>query len=226
MGSESKVNGYAAMRGEPRGKTRGPAAADCVDCGRCVNVCPTGIDIRNGLQMECIACAACVDACDGVMKKVGRPEGLIRYDSTRSLEGGARRFPRGRLALYGGATVLWVVGFSFALSGHESFEANLLRPPTGSAFIVAGGEVLNVLELHLVNKLDAPQTFRLENRSGMRIEMPPEVRLGPGGSRTVRVVSRVPLGDASNATDTRIHVEGDEASEARVLHARFLAPGG
>ncbi len=233
MDSDTQVIGYDALRGEPRGKASDPAAADCVDCGRCVNVCPTGIDIRKGLQMECIACAACVDACDGVMKKVGRPEGLIRYDSTRSLEGGVRRFSRGRLALYGGATLLWVVGFSYALSGHESFEANLLRPQTGSAFIVADGEVLNVLELHLVNKLDAPQRFRLENRStgsgnrrGMRLEMPSEVRLGPGGSRTVRVVARVPLADASNATDTRIYVEGVEASEARVLHARFLAPGG
>ena len=84
---DTMVIGYDFNRGEPRGKASDPSNGDCVDCKRCVVVCPTGIDIRNGLQMECVGCAACVDACDEIMTKVGRPEGLVRYDSLNGLRG-------------------------------------------------------------------------------------------------------------------------------------------
>jgi cytochrome c oxidase accessory protein FixG len=77
------VIGYDKRRGEPRGKVQQEGAGDCVDCRRCVAVCPTDIDIRNGLQMECIGCAGCIDACDEIMVKLGRKKGLIRYDSER-----------------------------------------------------------------------------------------------------------------------------------------------
>ncbi|MEI8313213.1 MAG: cytochrome c oxidase accessory protein CcoG, partial [Verrucomicrobiota bacterium] len=95
----SIVVGYDELRGEPRGKP-GETTGDCVDCRRCVQVCPTGIDIRQGLQLECISCAACVDACDDVMKKLGRRLGLVRHDSMNSLAGRPTRFLRPRLFLY------------------------------------------------------------------------------------------------------------------------------
>lgn len=75
---DTVIIGYDESRGEPRGKANHPEAADCIDCRRCVNVCPTGIDIRNGLQLECIGCAACIDACDDIMRKLNRPTGLVR----------------------------------------------------------------------------------------------------------------------------------------------------
>src|SRR5690606_21433497 len=88
---------YDVTRGEPRGKPSEEGVGDCVDCRRCVQVCPTGIDIRNGLQLDCVGCASCIDACDEVMDKLGRPRGLIRYDSPNGLEGKKRRFLRPRV---------------------------------------------------------------------------------------------------------------------------------
>ena len=105
----SLIVGYDARRGEPRGKLgrRGLApitppapAGDCIDCGACVVTCPTGIDIREGLQMECIHCTQCMDACDSIMDRVGRPRGLIRYSSRDELAGAPRRILRPRVVLY------------------------------------------------------------------------------------------------------------------------------
>ncbi len=89
---DSLVIGYDNNRGEPRGKKDKSDAGDCIDCKLCVRVCPTGIDIRNGLQLECINCAQCIDACDSIMHKIGRPLGLIRYDTERKLLGGERNW--------------------------------------------------------------------------------------------------------------------------------------
>jgi polyferredoxin len=95
--NDSLVIGYDSKRGEPRGKKGTEGAGDCIDCRRCVHVCPTGIDIRQGLQMECIGCAACVDACDEIMTKLDRPRGLVRYDSSHGFAGKARRILRPRI---------------------------------------------------------------------------------------------------------------------------------
>src|SRR4029078_5076538 len=103
----SIVIGYDSGRGEPRGRKGTPGAGDCVDCRRCVAVCPTAIDIRQGLQMECIGCSACIDACDSVMTKLNRPTRLIRYDSTNGLGGKQTRWVRPRTTLY---TALLLLG--------------------------------------------------------------------------------------------------------------------
>ena len=94
---DSLVIGYDETRGEPRGKLKAEGRGDCVDCKRCVVVCPTGIDIRNGLQLDCIGCTACIDACDEVMEKIGRPKGLVRYDTQTSFAGKGRKLRRTRL---------------------------------------------------------------------------------------------------------------------------------
>ena len=110
---------YDATRGEPRGaRTKGtdPKAqglGDCIDCTLCVQVCPTGIDIRKGLQYECIACAACIDACDDVMDKVGYPRGLIRYDTQHGLEGKPTHVLRPRIIVYGTLLALLIAGFAW-----------------------------------------------------------------------------------------------------------------
>ena len=105
------VIGYDSKRGEPRGKPDTPNVGACVDCDRCVRVCPTGIDIRHGLQLECIGCAACVDACDDVMGRLERPKGLIRYDSLAGLAGKKTKWIRPRTILY---SILLVIGMSVA----------------------------------------------------------------------------------------------------------------
>ncbi|HHH29352.1 MAG TPA: cytochrome c oxidase accessory protein CcoG, partial [Polyangiaceae bacterium] len=119
----SLVVGYDAIRGEPRGKAKDPEAGDCVSCNRCVAVCPTGIDIRNGLQLDCIGCTACIDACDEIMDKLKRPRGLIRYDSLSGLEHKPTKVLRPRLMLYGAALAVWGVGAFLAFRAHTSFEA-------------------------------------------------------------------------------------------------------
>jgi cytochrome c oxidase accessory protein FixG len=161
LDEHSLVVGYDVVRGEPRGKKGTEGAGDCVDCKRCVHVCPTGIDIRNGMQMECVACTACIDACDEVMDKLGRPRGLVRYDSPDGLARKPRRLVRSRMISY---TVLLVVGAVVALSAarrRRDFEATLLRLP-GAPYVVDSGVVRNSFQVHVVNKNDAPRSYRIE----------------------------------------------------------------
>lgn len=150
----SLVIGYDARRGEPRGKVGSDKpTGDCVDCGLCVRVCPTGIDIRNGLQLECINCAACIDACDSIMDRLGRSRGLIRYDTENNLIGEPSRFLRPRVLLY----VVVLVGilgvFGYFLANRQPAEFQFIRGRQDSPFVASpSGEIMNQLQLHLSNK--------------------------------------------------------------------------
>ena len=150
--------GYDTRRGEPRGKLGTPDAGACVDCNRCVQVCPTGIDIRHGLQLECIGCAACIDACDEVMAKVQRPAGLIRYDSLVGLGGGVTNWIRPRTILYG---ILLLVGVAVASLAFSTVKpANfLVYRMSGAAYFVGPDEVRDQFMVRIVNKRTAPATF-------------------------------------------------------------------
>jgi polyferredoxin len=155
---DTLVIGYDTGRGEPRGKRSDPAAGDCIDCKRCVVVCPTGIDIRNGLQIDCIGCAACVDACDEIMGKIGRAPGLVRYDSLRGFDGGARRFWRPRLALY---AVLGVIGLVVAPNPRAA--RGPARPAPGRAVPARGRrdpQQLRAAPGQQVRRADAPGAGR------------------------------------------------------------------
>jgi cytochrome c oxidase accessory protein FixG len=157
LDEDSLVVGYDARRGEPRGK-KGKAEGDCVDCNRCVVVCPTAIDIRNGLQLDCVACTACIDACDDVMARLGRPGGLIRYDSPNGLAGKPRRILRARVALY---TALLAVGATvafFATRSRTDFEATITRLP-GAPYSLEGDSIRNAFDLHVVNKRAETEVF-------------------------------------------------------------------
>lgn len=156
----SLVIGYDKKRGEPRGKIGLIGARDCIDCNRCVHVCPTGIDIRQGLQMECIGCTACIDACDDVMTRLQRPRGLIRYDSQNAFAGRPTRWLRPRTLLYG---VLLLVGASvatLALSTVHPASFGVTRM-TGAPYIVDAETVRNQFLVRLVNKRPGPATFIL-----------------------------------------------------------------
>jgi len=154
------VIGYDERRGEPRGAL-GKATGSCIDCRRCVNVCPTGIDIRNGLQLECIGCAACIDACDDIMTKVGRPKGLVRYDSLNGLTGKKRRILRPRVLAY---TVLGAIGMAaFGIAGWKHarpFTADFSRMQ-GPAFYADPAAVRNHFQVRVHNKRNQPASFSL-----------------------------------------------------------------
>lgn len=225
---DTLVIGYDRKRGEPRGKAHDPQAGDCVDCKRCVAVCPTGIDIRNGLQIDCIGCAACVDACDEIMTKLDRPTGLIRYDSMNGLEGKPRRFLRPRLALYALLGVIGVVVAGFALGGRANYEANLLRLRGAPPFVVEDGLVRNSLELHVVNKRNEPTTFQIEPQpeGGLDYVIPMrEVTLESLASKRVPVFVRLPADQPAKGLSARVSVtyEGNGA-ERKVVTAPFIAP--
>jgi cytochrome c oxidase accessory protein FixG len=157
--------GYDRSRGEPRGKASDPRAGSCIDCRRCVQVCPTGIDIRNGLQMECIGCAACVDACDEVMTRLQRPRGLVRYDSLNGLAGRARRIFRPRIALYsllllaGAGVSLW------ATTRIHSFEMSVVRM-RGMPYMTDNGTVRNQFILRLMSKATETTSYQLAISGG------------------------------------------------------------
>lgn len=160
LDADTIIIGYDKQRGEPRGKA-GTTTGDCIDCYRCVAVCPTGIDIRNGSQMECVGCTNCIDACDEIMDKVGRPRGLVRYDSLRGFEGKRRSFVRPRVFLYG---VLALIGLSvatFTASHRTTFEANLLRA-RGMPYEIDPTSIRNLITLHLQNKTPDTRTYFLE----------------------------------------------------------------
>lgn len=183
LDDDSLVVGYDEKRGEPRGhavaksalkgaeakggeakgaeaEAKAPAG-DCVDCNRCVVVCPTNIDIRDGLQLDCIACTACIDACDEVMDKVGRDRGLIRYDSQRGLRDEKRRVLRPRLYGYTVMLVIGVIVAATAFRGRKPFEANIMRLQ-GMPYTHEGGVIRNSFELHIVNKQSHLATFEVE----------------------------------------------------------------
>jgi len=168
---QSLVIGYDSVRGEPRarrhraGDAAAPRAGDCIDCHRCVAVCPTGIDIRQGLQIECIACAACVDACDEVMDRVRKPRGLVRYDSLSGLAGRPTRWLRPRTAVYALLLAIGAVVAAAAFSTVRPATAGVTRM-VGAAYFYDAATVRNQFFLRLVNKLDKPQRLEVALRGG------------------------------------------------------------
>lgn len=164
LDDHSWIVGYDDRRGEPRGKAAKKSegtAGDCVDCGRCVAVCPTGIDIREGLQLDCVACTQCIDACDEVMLKLGRPSGLVRYDSAEGFAGRARRLVRPRILGYTALLLIGAVVAGLTLRSRSDFEATILRLP-GPPYQQEASLLRNGFELHLVNKSGAPRTLVVE----------------------------------------------------------------
>ena len=158
--NDSLVIGYDTKRGEPRGKKGSVGAGDCIDCRRCVHVCPTGIDIRHGLQMECIGCAACVDACDEIMTKIDQPRGLVRYDSLNGFMGKARRIIRPRILLYTGLMLLGAAAMTLGLSTLSPITVSCTRVP-GIPYVIDGASVRNEFLIRVLNKRNQPQHFQV-----------------------------------------------------------------
>ena len=156
--------GYDVRRGEPRGRAApgAPAIArgDCVDCVRCVHVCPTAIDIRQGLQMECVGCTACIDACDEVMTRLGKPRGLIRYDSQNGFQGKTTRWIRPRTILYFVLLLAGAAVAALALRTVKPASFGVTRM-TGAPYIVDAADVRNQFLVRIVNKRGVPARFAL-----------------------------------------------------------------
>lgn len=169
----SLIVGYDRGRGEPRVKgvrDRLPGAGDCIDCRMCVLTCPTGIDIREGLQMECIHCTQCMDACDFVMGRVGKPPGLIRYGSADEMAGRAGRRFRSRLVIYPAALAACVGGLVWGLMARTVADVTLLRG-LGTPFTVGAEGVVNQVRIKVANRGREDRAYRIA------LEGAPEARL-------------------------------------------------
>ena len=223
---QSLFVGYDVRRGEPRGKKGTEGAGDCVDCRRCLVVCPTGIDIRKGTQLECIGCTACIDACDDVMARLDRPRGLIRYDSLEGLSGRPRRIVRPRVIAY---TILLVIGATvaaFAARGRTNFEANLLRLQ-GAPFTLTGDEVRDSLDLHIVNKVAAPRTFHVEVTpvDGMQVMLPVATPAIPSlGSAHVPLFLTMPRARVHGNFAVQITVRSEDGAPPIQVAGTFVGP--
>jgi cytochrome c oxidase accessory protein FixG len=163
----SMIVAYDTRRGEPRGKmtlrtVKENHQGDCIDCGLCVRTCPTGIDIRDGLQMECVHCTQCMDACNEIMTRIGRPKNLIRYSCQESIEGSNRGWLRPRLVLYPLLLLASVSTFIYLLGHRSSIDVTVLRNLGNPFMVTKDGEVQNSLRLKLVNRLPQGQNVKVE----------------------------------------------------------------
>ncbi len=206
---DTLIISYDVERGEPRGRNaqrgkkgeaRSGAVGDCIDCELCVQVCPTGIDIRQGLQYECIGCAACIDVCDGVMDKMGTPRGLIRYDTENGLEQHLSprqrwaRVLRPRVLVYGTVLLLICSAVMYSLLSRHSFRVDVVRDRASLARIVEDGWVENVYRLQIMNATESPQRYRLsaEGLPGLTLSQATTLEVDPAGARWVAVGLRLP----------------------------------
>ena len=207
---DTLIVSYDRERGEPRGvRSKGSDAralgiGDCIDCTLCVQVCPTGIDIRKGLQYECIGCGLCVDACDTVMDKMASPRGLIRYATQNGMAGHwtrsqvLRRVLRPRVLIYAGVLMALTVGLLASLVVRMPLKVDVVRDRASLARIVEGGQLENVYRLQIMNASERPQRYRIEARGleGLGVSPAEPVEVGPAQSRWVAVRLQLPYGSA------------------------------
>lgn len=164
---DTLIIGYDVKRGEPRGHVKKRAAAvgvhgDCIDCSLCVQVCPTGIDIRNGLQYECIGCADCIDACNSVMKKIGKPQGLIRYGSMNIFSGGTTHILRPRVVLYAVILVVLISGLFYKVATRIPLEIDVVRNRTSLYQKTSDGKILNIYTIKALNMDQRDHRFMIK----------------------------------------------------------------
>ena len=170
LDEQSLVVAYNYSRGEPRGRMKKnpsekagtPELGDCIDCKLCVQVCPTGIDIRDGLQLECVNCTACIDACDEVMEKIDRPKRLIGFYSSKQIEENTNKKNNSRIAAYSSVLVILLIAFGWLIFSRTSVGGTLLRAKGTSYQINADGTVSNLYNLELINKSGDKLPFTLE----------------------------------------------------------------
>jgi cytochrome c oxidase accessory protein FixG len=223
---DSLVIGYDTARGEPRGKLGTVGAGDCVACNRCVQVCPTGIDIRHGLQLECVGCAACIDACDDVMTKVHKPKGLIRYDSQSGLAGQKTQWGRPRILIY---SVLFLIGVGvtgWALSTVKTASFGVTRM-TGAPYFVTNDAVRNQFLVRMVNKQSTPVTFHVQLNAGSPLQqngLTEPVTVGPLGEDVRPLIVLQPRRDYQGPFAFTLTMQDATGAVALAKEVEFLGP--
>ena len=210
---DTLIVGYDPERGEPRGSRsrkadhKAQGKGDCIDCTLCVQVCPTGIDIRKGLQYECISCTACIDVCDGVMDKMGYPRGLIRFDTQNGMAQHLtraqrlRRVFRPRVLVYSAILLLLVAAMGVSIALRSPFRVDVVRDRASLARIVDDGWIENVYRLQIMNATELPQRYSIAAKGlpGMALDGNDAIDVLPAQSRWTSVAVRVPPQAAQDA---------------------------
>ncbi len=231
---------YDGERGEPRGPRakklnyKAAGLGDCVDCNLCVNVCPTGIDIRNGLQYECIGCAACIDACDQVMDKMGYPRGLIRYSTENAIEQhwGWREIVghvlRPRVVIYSTILGVIVAGFVWGLATKSTLKVDVIRDRATLTREVEDGLIENVYRLQIMNVREAPGHFAVAVSGLDQISLAGDnvVDVPAASTMAVTVSVRVPPESGKKGSNTIYFDVRSLADDGASVHekATFLLP--
>lgn len=228
--ADTLVVSYDAARGESRGARRKDSdpstqgLGDCIDCTLCVQVCPTGIDIRDGLQLDCISCGACVDACDSVMDKMGYARGLVRYTSERALQGGRTRLFRPRLIGYAAALMLMIGAFAWALEERPLLSLDVTRDRTLYRENMHG-QIENMYSLKVINKTQQHRQYTISLGEGpFELHGRQEFSLLPGEIADLPV--SVALVD-TNYPNRELHFEIRDANDAQSrvsTLSTFIAP--
>lgn len=230
---DTLIIGYDVERGEPRSK-RAEEGGDCIDCKRCIAVCPTGIDIRNGLQMECVGCASCIDACDDIMERIGRPMGLIRYDSRRGFDTGAkRRLLRPRVLIYAIAGIAGLTVAGFTIGSRTDFETQVLRT-RGLPYTLMDEKtkIRNVFNVRIQNKTDDARVYFIRTeRDEASDRLNAEVivaqrRILLAGLRdtTVPIVVTAPRASYAGPVELGFTVVDSASGRARPVDVSFRGP--
>lgn len=233
MDSETLIVGYDVKRGEPRGVPRKgsdepsrPGA--CVDCTLCVQVCPTGVDIRNGLQAGCVGCALCIDACDAVMDKIGQPRGLIRYARQRELQGdglaGKATTPGGvgsllmrhRVRLYAGVMGGLLLAMAWSVAHRTDIRVDVIRDRGVMARLVEDGAVENVYRLQLMNQTEQLQRIAItvEGLPGAQVMSRSDIVLPPVADMQWTVSVRLPMSQAARLAGQTLPIRFQVASRS------------
>jgi cytochrome c oxidase accessory protein FixG len=224
----SKIVAYDAGRGEPRGRVGSAAGlGDCVDCGLCVQTCPTGIDIRDGLQMECIHCTQCADACDQVMIRLRRPVGLVGYSSRDRLEGRPTRRLRPRVLLYPAALAITLGLFAVLLARRADSEVTVLRGAGVPFTVETDGSVVNQIRIRITNRGTAARRYTLAwagNVPGQLVAPVNPLPVDAGTTRETSVFAVLPGADLEGgARDVELRVTDDTGFTTDVPY-RLLGP--
>jgi len=240
LDQDSLIVTYDKSRGEPRGKKKRvkeaeangdialPQLGDCIDCTMCVQTCPTGIDIREGLQLECIGCAQCIDACNTVMEKIGRAPNLIKYSSERIIEGGKTHIIRPRIIIYPIILLALTIAFVYLLKTKSSADVLLIREQrTPFVFVPETEEVRNQVRIRITNRTDNTQTYNAQvvSPEGARILGLESFSLGASEQDSRQFQILVPF-DAfdDGEVDAQVRVTDEAGEFEQVLPFKLLGP--
>ena len=230
---------YDENRGEPRGPRikkldyKANGLGDCIDCTLCVQVCPVGIDIREGRQYECIGCGLCVDACNNVMDKMSYPRGLIRFSTQNGVAQGwtqsqiFRRVMRPRVLIYSSVLIALCVAMLASLMTRTPLKVDIVRDRAALSRIVAGGKLENIYRLQIMNATESPQRYRINARglTGIEVVSESEIEIDAAQSRWVAVRLQIPYGSASAGSHPVDFDIADVTGNARITEKSvFLVP--